>query len=193
VESRILVRFSGNGSKVGTVPAGILRPAGQSFVAPENTGGLSRNGYNFVGWNTKANARGTSYAPGAVIEMRQAGMTLHPTWSQNPTKASSATKPSIYGQTVSTSNGKNSLSAISGPWSGFPKPVLSYQWYSCTDKVSSFGSTVPETCSVIESATSSKLALTKRFKGEHIVVSVTGQSAGTSPTVWFSKSTAAIR
>jgi hypothetical protein len=193
VENAVVAKFYGNGSKVGTVPSAIMRPAGQSFVAPENTGGLGKTGYTFLGWNTLANGRGTSYAPGAVIEMRQAGMTLHPTWSQSPTKADTASKPVISGFTISTSNGKNSLGVTSGPWSGFPKPVLSYQWYSCTDKVSSFGSTVPETCSVIESATSSKLALTKRFKEKHIVVSVTGQSAGTSPTVWFSKSTAAIR
>jgi hypothetical protein len=193
VENAVVAKFYGNGSKVGTVPSAIMRPAGQSFVAPENTGGLGKTGYTFLGWNTLANGRGTSYAPGAVIEMRQAGMTLHPTWSQSPTKAETASKPVISGFTISTSNGKNSLGVTSGPWSGFPKPVLSYQWYSCTDKVSSFGSTVPETCSVIESATSSKLALTKRFKEKHIVVSVTGQSAGTSPTVWFSKSTTAIR
>jgi hypothetical protein len=125
--------------------------------------------------------------------MRQAGIMLYATWSQSPTKAETASKPVISGFTISTSNGKNSLGVTSGPWSGFPKPVLSYQWYSCTDRVQNFGSTVPDTCSVIASATSSKLALTKRFKGQHIVVSVTGQSAGTTPTVWFSKSTAAIR
>jgi hypothetical protein len=193
VANGVIAKFLGNGNSGGLAPSQIMRGAGQSFVSPENNDGLSRTGYTFAGWNTLASGRGTTYVPGSAIEMRSADVSLYAMWTQNPIKAATASMPTISGFATATSNGKNVLTAYSGPWSGFPKPVLTYQWYSCTGQITATLATVPGSCTKIANATSSKLSLTMPFKGRYIVVSVTGQSAGTSPTVSYSQSTGMIR
>ena len=107
--------------------------------------------------------------------------------------ASALTYPSISGKATSTASGKNKLRASTGKWSGFPTPTFSYQWYSCSAKVSAIPIIVPRKCKPISKATKSTLALTKKFKGKYIVVAVTGKSAGTSATTWLSKSTAKVK
>ena len=107
-------------------------------------------------------------------------------------RASAITKPYISGTAKSTKKGANKLTAKSR-WSGYPNPAVSYQWYSCTAKITSVKATIPGTCKKISSATKSTLALTKKFKGKYIAVAVTGRSTGTAATKWLSKSTAKVK
>jgi uncharacterized repeat protein (TIGR02543 family) len=187
------VKFFGNAQSSGLPPLQAMLGSGQNMVAPNNQGELSKVGYTFAGWNTRSNGSGTTYAPGSTIRMTNSDVNLYAKWIKNPIKAQIGTRPIISGSISMTSSGQNLLRANPGTWTGFPTPALSYQWYSCTEQIAGNVSTLPQSCAIIQNATSSRLALTLPLKGRYIVVSVTGQSAGTSPTVSYSQSTGMIR
>jgi hypothetical protein len=104
-------------------------------------------------------------------------------------KARATVKPSITGKALIAKKGTNKLTAKKGTWSGNPTPSISYQWFSCTAAVKSATQTPPRTCKAISKSTKTTLTITKFYKGKYLAVQVTGRAAGTSPTVWFSKST----
>ena len=81
------------------------------------------------------------------------------------------------------------LTANEGTWAGYPVPTFTYQWYACTQEVSSATQTVPGTCATIDAATQTTLTLTSTHQGKHITVKVTATSAGTDPVSWLSVST----
>ena len=61
------ITYLGNSNTSGSVPAPTI---GSGLVKlAENTGGLSRTGYTFGGWNTKANRSGTSYLVGTTYDL----------------------------------------------------------------------------------------------------------------------------
>jgi uncharacterized repeat protein (TIGR02543 family) len=63
---------------------------------------LSRSGYNFNGWNTKADGSGTAYAPGERIADADMGaITLYAQWSRIP----------VYNYTVSFRSSQTTISA----------------------------------------------------------------------------------
>ncbi|MFC6334234.1 Ig-like domain-containing protein [Paenibacillus septentrionalis] len=79
------VTYYGNGhSPGGTVP---IDPtgykAGETAIVLGNTGNLVKTDYHFVGWNTKADGTGTSYAPGDGIHMTE-NAELYAVWSDQP-------------------------------------------------------------------------------------------------------------
>lgn len=78
------ITYEGNG---GTGSAGTPQtiPYGTTHGALANNGvsgnpHFSRDGYNFVRWNTAADGSGTSYAPGASITNVQEDITLYAQW-----------------------------------------------------------------------------------------------------------------
>ena len=81
------------------------------------------------------------------------------------------------------------LTANEGTWAGYPVPTFTYQWYACTQEVSSATQTVPRTCAIIDAATQTTLTLTSTHEGQYITVKVTATSAGTDPVSWLSVST----
>jgi hypothetical protein len=81
------------------------------------------------------------------------------------------------------------LTVRKGTWAGYSAPTFTYQWYACTQKVSSATRTVPGTCATINGATQTTFKLTSALKGKYITVKVTGTSAGTDPVSWLSAST----
>ncbi|MBU6245735.1 MAG: InlB B-repeat-containing protein, partial [Actinomycetales bacterium] len=76
------VTYDGNGSTGGTVPvdAGTYA-SGASVTVLGNTGSLAKSGFTFAGWNTAANASGTSYAPGSSFLMGSSNVTLYAKWT----------------------------------------------------------------------------------------------------------------
>jgi uncharacterized repeat protein (TIGR02543 family) len=62
----------------GTVPATVTRNSGSVAVASGS--GLTRTGYTFGGWNTKADGSGMAYAAGSTIST---GATLYAQWTVN--------------------------------------------------------------------------------------------------------------
>ena len=149
----------------------------------------TRTGYTFNGWSATFGGPAVDFpyvlsSPSTII--------LYALWTRDNVKASAITKPYISGTAKSTKKGANKLTAKSR-WSGYPNPAVSYQWYSCTAKITSVKATIPGTCKKISRATKSTLALTKKFKGKYIAVAVTGRSTGTAATKWLSKSTARVK
>jgi uncharacterized repeat protein (TIGR02543 family) len=50
-----------------------------------NPGSLSRRGYTFAGWNTKADGSGKGYGENDLLEMGDEAIILYAQWSNNPT------------------------------------------------------------------------------------------------------------
>jgi alpha-tubulin suppressor-like RCC1 family protein len=102
-----------------------------------------------------------------------------------PVQAVNTVQPSISG----TAQVGQTLTANDGTWTGTPTPTFTYQWYTCTAKITSATQTVPGTCSEI-STTENTLELTSAHAGKYMTVEVTGTSTGTDPVSWLAISTA---
>jgi uncharacterized repeat protein (TIGR02543 family) len=109
------VSYSGNGHTGGSVPSLSVHYACDSTVTVlGNSGGLIRLGYSFVGWNTKSDGTGTSYAANgnAAFTMPAEDVVLYAEWKSVPYRisyhangATSGTVPNdpaayYYGDTV---------------------------------------------------------------------------------------------
>jgi uncharacterized repeat protein (TIGR02543 family) len=175
-------------SKGGTAVANGSFTTGGNFAAPTAP---TRAGFTFAGWTATDGGSAIvsfPYAPSAT-----SNITLYAKWTQNPIKAVASTKPSVTGKAIATTKGTNRLTAAKGTWTGFPTPVISYQWYSCTAEVKTATSAIPKTCKSISKATTSTLAVTNTYKGKFLAVAVTGKGTGTTATTWLSKSTAKVK
>ncbi|QQE79540.1 InlB B-repeat-containing protein [Alicyclobacillus sp. SO9] len=75
--------YNGNGNTGGSVPSGSDLAYNTTVTIPNNTGNLVRTGYTFVGWNTKANGSGTSYAAGSTLTIGTSNITLYAKWTAN--------------------------------------------------------------------------------------------------------------
>ena len=153
----------------------------------------TRSGYTFGGWYSNAELTskigngGASYSPTGM----NLSLSAYAKWTKN-VKASARVKPAISGKPKLTKRGTNKLTAKS-VWWGVPTPSVTYQWYSCTAKVTSVKVKIPRTCKKISGATKSTLALTKKYKGKHIAVAVTGKSSGSPAMKLLSKTTARVK
>jgi hypothetical protein len=148
--------------------------------------------YTLNGWYSDASFQ-TKVGDGGSDYNVSSAVTLHAKITRNPVKAEALTKPTISGKAISTVKGTNKLTAKKGTWTGFPTPVNSYQWYSCTKQVKSVTATIPTSCKKVSKATKSTLALNKALKGKFIAVAVTGKGTGSTATTWLSKSTAKVK
>ncbi|MCI2063191.1 MAG: InlB B-repeat-containing protein [Eubacteriaceae bacterium] len=75
------VKYDGNGSTSGTVPADTNNPYDYgTFVKVLGNTDLSRTGYTFSGWNTKADGKGTAYKAGDTFSMPDEDVTLYAQW-----------------------------------------------------------------------------------------------------------------
>ena len=73
-----IITYVGNGNTGGTVPDSgtYTEPA----TISDNTGGLTKTGYTFNGWNTRANGSGTGYAAGDAYSLG-VNLTLYAQWA----------------------------------------------------------------------------------------------------------------
>jgi len=132
------VTYDANGATAGLVPAdGTAYEEGETVTVLDNTGGLSRTGYSFVGWNTRSDGDGTSYAPGSTFVMGTADMPLYAEWTVDVllTISSSAatgyTKDSSFSVTFLFSKEvtgfeSGDVSVVNGSLSGFSGTGNSY-------------------------------------------------------------------
>jgi uncharacterized repeat protein (TIGR02543 family) len=74
------VNYNGNGASSGEAPSGGLYSYGDSFSVATNTGGLSRAGRSFLGWNTVPDGSGIFYAPGDNFQVGTFNVTLYAQW-----------------------------------------------------------------------------------------------------------------
>ena len=75
------VTYDANGAASGSVPVDSSSPYFYSKVVTVlgNTGGLAKEGYEFSGWNTKADGTGTHYAPDSTFTI-YSNTTLYAVW-----------------------------------------------------------------------------------------------------------------
>ena len=72
------VQYLGNGSDEGEMGVQKIKAGEEVTLLAPN---FSRNGYGFVGWNTKADGTGTLYGPNETInQMPSGGLTLYAMW-----------------------------------------------------------------------------------------------------------------
>ncbi|MCT1400347.1 S-layer homology domain-containing protein [Paenibacillus sp. p3-SID867] len=77
--------YDGNGHTAGNVPVSSgLFARGDETVVAGNTGQLGKDGYTFVGWNTKADGSGIDYPAGGKLTFGTQDVTLYAKWSKNP-------------------------------------------------------------------------------------------------------------
>lgn len=70
--------YNPNNSSTGNVPSNSVG-SGSISTAP-NSGGLTRPGYTFAGWNTAADGSGTTYQPGDSLNLTS-NITLYAMWT----------------------------------------------------------------------------------------------------------------
>ena len=76
------VTYNGNGNTGGAAPTDVHSPysPGVTVTVLGNTGGLSKAGYTFAGWNTAPGGGGTSYSPGSTFAIA-ANTILYAQWT----------------------------------------------------------------------------------------------------------------
>ena len=100
VTTEVAITFDANGG-TGSM-AKVTTPAGKAVTLPANA--FTRNGYKFVGWNTKADNSGASYADGASVEAG-ADLTLYAQWSGGTTTSGTTSGGGTTTTTGTTSSG----------------------------------------------------------------------------------------
>jgi uncharacterized repeat protein (TIGR02543 family) len=107
--------YNGNGG-AGSVPVDSNHYyAGQTVTVLGNSGGLTYTGYSFVGWQTKADGSGTTYAAGKTFTMGAANDTLYALWAGG--YAYTANNEQGYGGSISqyTIGPNGALTPMSSP------------------------------------------------------------------------------
>ena len=78
------VTYYGNGNTGGSAPIDSDNPyIYEEEVTVLAKGTLTKTGYTFDGWNTKADGTGTAYAPTDTFDMPAAGVSLYAQWEAN--------------------------------------------------------------------------------------------------------------
>jgi len=104
--NQYIVSFNGNGHDAGTVPSSIVQNFNTQVTIPTNSGGLSRTGYTFNGWNTQVGGGGTAYTGGNTFNMPARSTVLYAQWTEisvtpaptstpTPTPTPTPTSPSV--------------------------------------------------------------------------------------------------
>jgi hypothetical protein len=174
VQSEFKVSYDKNNG-TGSVPKAVWKASGSKVTVTDKK--LTRKGYDFLGWNTKANGKGTHYAAGAQITVKGTIKLYAEWWAQNQTP-----KPTISG-TVKVGN---TLTAKTGTWYLNNEKVtdFKYQWYA--DGKAIDGAT-NATLTLRADATSSA---TKKSTANHYDKKISVKVTGTAGTKSASKTSA---
>ena len=74
-----VIKYDANGADGGTAPASQNKTQYTDITLATNSGGLTRIGFRFTGWNTAPDGTGTTYAEGAAYSADE-GVTLYAKW-----------------------------------------------------------------------------------------------------------------
>ena len=74
-----IIKYDGNGADGGTAPTSQSKTQYTDITLATNSGGLTRIGYRFTGWNTTPDGAGTTYSAGAAYRADE-GVTLYAQW-----------------------------------------------------------------------------------------------------------------
>ncbi len=85
-ENSYAVFFDGNNHTGGTAPTQINTTYTNTITLPECT--YTKNGYTFIGWNTKQDGSGVTYSAGQSVskltDVRDGSVTLYAMWEETP-------------------------------------------------------------------------------------------------------------
>ncbi len=86
IEQTYSVTYDGNGNSGGVVPTDLnAYETGATVSVLDNTGHLTKNGFNFTGWNTKADGSGVFYPVNTTFTMGVAPVVLYAQWEPGVT------------------------------------------------------------------------------------------------------------
>ena len=74
-----VIKYDGNGADGGTAPTSQNKTQYTDITLATNSGGLTRIGYRFTGWNTAKDGTGTTYSAGAAYSADES-VTLYAQW-----------------------------------------------------------------------------------------------------------------
>ncbi|MBD3276305.1 MAG: hypothetical protein GF372_13395 [Candidatus Marinimicrobia bacterium] len=73
--------YDGNGHDAGQAPVDLTSYESEATVTVlDNSGGLSKGGYDFAGWNTSPDGYGTTYSPGSPLTIGSSDVILYALW-----------------------------------------------------------------------------------------------------------------
>ncbi|MGD8188649.1 InlB B-repeat-containing protein [Brevibacillus ginsengisoli] len=76
------ITYNGNGATAGTAPTDSnTYQKGAAVTVLANPGNLTKPGFQFTGWNTQADGKGTTYAAGSTLSMGTTAVTLYAKWT----------------------------------------------------------------------------------------------------------------
>lgn len=84
VERLYSVSYNGNNNTTGSTPETSYYLNGTTVTIADNTGNLSRIGYEYAGWNTQADGKGSDYAHSSTITITSSDVVLYAKWSPIP-------------------------------------------------------------------------------------------------------------
>ena len=102
--TKYTVTYNGNGNTSGSAPAAVDYANGATVTVAGNTGSLAKTGYDFGGWNTKADGTGTNYTAGSGTFTISANTTLYAKWT---IKSYTVTKGTITGGSATVPSSVN--------------------------------------------------------------------------------------
>ena len=106
------ITYNGNGNTAGIAPPSqSFVSGGAGVVIRDNIDVLVKTGFTFGGWNTTADATGTSYAAGAIYT-EPVSRTLYAKWIQN--KVETATATFAYSIAFAPNLGVGSMATLTG-------------------------------------------------------------------------------
>lgn len=125
---RFSIRYDPNGADHGTTPEAQTKTYDVSIDLRFNTGGLSKDGFSYLGWNTESDGSGIDYAEGATYE-QNSGLVLFAKWSENHSVtyhangAESGDVPAeqikVYGETLTLATNSGSLGITGYTFNGW--------------------------------------------------------------------------
>ncbi len=130
------VTYNANGATGGSVPTDSKSPYNISSTVTVlgNTGSLTRIGYTFAGWNTKADGTGTAYAADATFNIVE-DTTLYAQWSKDylylDAAWNAATKQVDYTEKYIGADKVTVVTAAAAKWNS--------GWYAVTENVTISG------------------------------------------------------
>lgn len=80
VERLYSVSYNGNNNTTGSAPETSYHLNETTVTIADNTGNLSRIGYEYAGWNTQADGKGTDYAHSSTITITSSDVILYAKW-----------------------------------------------------------------------------------------------------------------
>jgi uncharacterized protein YjdB len=90
-----VVEYHDNGATLGSVPIDTNEYAAGDSLTVASAGNLQKDGWLFIGWNTKIDGSGETFLPGSVLTMASADLVLYAEWTQNVNRAADITKANV--------------------------------------------------------------------------------------------------